>query len=289
MTFRPILGAGVKYLGSLRYPLLASFKLDGIRAIWWGKEFISRTCKAIPNRSLQEAAVSLNIPSGWDGELIYGEPNDAAVYRNTIHSVMSKHGPIDKLRFFVFDNCEDSRCFADRNQALHDVPPLVLKLDQMLVHSPEEVLAYEERALDKKYEGLILRSPTGPYKQGRSTLREQYLLKLKRFADAEAEIIDFEELLHNANEATLDERGYTERSSHAENKVPMGILGAIVCRMEGVVFRIGTGFSQNDRRTIWRDRDRYLGKLAKFKFFPIGIKTAPRHPVWLGWREKIDL
>lgn len=292
-TFRPILGAKVEHLEALRYPLFASFKLDGIRAIWWGKEFISRTLKTIPNRSLQRIASKLEIPSGWDGELIFGEPNAADVYRKTTSACMTVELELSNyaapLRFFTFDNCEDSREFASRQGGLYDIPSLVVKLDQTICDNPQQVLDLEQRAIAQGYEGLVLRDPRGPYKRGRSTLREQYLLKLKRFHDFEAEVIGFEELEHNANELTTDERGYAKRSSHAENKIAMGVLGALVCRtMEGVEFRVGTGFSQRDRGDIWRHRDRYLGQLAKIKSLPIGVKDKPRHPVWLGWRSKID-
>lgn len=287
-AIRVILGAKVENLRALRYPLFASFKLDGIRAFKYGPELFSRTFKCIPNRALRQLLAG--VPSGWDGELIWGEPTAPDVYRKTNSFAMRHEGPIDGFRFFVFDNREDRGIFADRNGRLYDLPPLVVKLDQRLVESAEEVEGLEQQALDLGYEGLVLRAPEGAYKAGRSTLREQYLLKVKRFEDSEAEVTGFDELHSNANEAKLDERGYTHRSSHKENKIPMGTLGALVCRtVEGVTFRIGTGFTQADRAEIWRRRDYYLGKLAKFKHLPVGAKDAPRHPVWLGWREKIDV
>lgn len=288
MAFRPILGAPVKSLEALRYPLFASYKLDGIRAIWYGSEFISRTCKTIPNRSLQAIASKLNIPTGWDGELIFGEPNGKQVFRVTTSAVMGSvelRNYATPIRFFVFDHAGAPGGFAERNGQLNDIHPLVVKLDQVIVTSAAEALTYEQEALSKGYEGIVLRDPRGPYKQGRSTLNEQYLLKVKRFTDAEARVIGFDELMHNANEAEKDERGYTKRSSHQDNKIPMGILGALVCEMGGLEFRIGTGFTTSDRQQIWRDRDQYLGQLAKFKYFSVGVKDAPRHPVFLGWRK----
>jgi len=36
----------------------------------------------------------------------------------------------------------------------------------------------------------MLRHPQSPYKQGRSTPKEAYLLKVKRFSDGEAVIVD---------------------------------------------------------------------------------------------------
>ena len=282
--FRPLLGASVDDLSQVRFPCFASTKLDGIRAIWFGKEFLSRTLKTIPNRALQAAAAAANIPSGWDGELICGEPNGATVFSQTTSAVMTINGSAERIRFFTFDNCEDLGEFGRRLDSLYDISPLVVKLDQTLIDNVDDLFCFEQVSLSMGYEGVVLRSPSGLYKHGRSTLREQYLLKLKRFADAEATIIGFEELLHNANEASRDERGYTKRSSHLENKLPMGVLGAIVVSMGSVQFNIGSGFTARERADIWNNRDEYLGKLVKFKSLKIGVKDAPRHPVFLGFR-----
>ncbi len=115
-----------------------------------------------------------------------------------------------------------------------------------------------------------------------------FLLKLKRFTDAEAEVVGFEERMHNGNEATTNELGRTKRSSHAAGKTGRGDLGALQVRYEGVEFNVGTGFTDEDRAAIWADQPAYLGRLAKFKFFSVGVKVAPRHPVFLGWRDRSD-
>ena len=54
----------------------------------------------------------------------------------------------------------------------------------------EELIDYEQGAVEDGYEGVMLRDPSAPYKYGRSTVRKGYLLKLKRFEDSEAEVID---------------------------------------------------------------------------------------------------
>ena len=79
------------------------------------------------------------------------------------------------------------------------------------------------------------------------------LLKVKRFEDGEAGILAVEEQMHNGNEATTNELGRTQRSSHKENKVPMGTLGALVCKdvETGIQFNIGTGFTDEVRQQLW--------------------------------------
>jgi DNA ligase 1 len=290
--FRPCLGASVSDVRDIRFPVFASCKLDGVRAIWWVREFMSRTLKTIPNRALQKRAVAYlaDMPR-LDGELVWGEPNAKDVYRATVSKVMRDYDPaVDQVRFFVFDNVDALGGFGDRLDTLSHILPFVVKLDQHLIEHPDDLLALEERAVADGFEGLICRSPNGHYKYGRGTLRDQVMLKIKRFKDAEAEVVGFQELLHNANEQTVDQRGYSKRSSHQDGKVPMGVLGALLCRTpEGTDFAIGTGFTAADREEIWRHREAYLGRLAKYKSFDIGVKVAPRHSVFLGWRDPRDL
>jgi DNA ligase 1 len=100
--------------------------------------------------------------------------------------------------------------------------------------------------------------------------------------------------MHNDNVATVDERGYTKRSSHQENKVGTDTLGALVVKgvngpFEGVEFNIGTGFDDRLRKEIWSKRDYYLRSIVKYKFFAVGVKDAPRHPVFLGFRNAMDV
>lgn len=59
--------------------------------------------------------------------------------------------------------------------------------------------------------------------------------------------------------------------------------------LSGVSFSIGTGLTAAQRQFYWNERDILPGKLIKYKFFPVGVKVAPRHPVFLGFRDKADL
>lgn len=113
-------------------------------------------------------------------------------------------------------------------------------------------------------------------------------MKLKRFVDAEAVIVGFEERRHNGNIATTNELGRTQRSSHAGNKIGRGDLGALIVTDGGVQFNIGTGFSDEERADIWNYKVAYLGSLVKYKHFPIGVKDLPRHPTFLGFRDRSD-
>ena len=273
-------------LDKLRFPLLASAKLDGVRAVVRDGVVFSRSNKPIPNAHVQKLFGKY---THFDGELIVGDPTSKTCYRDTVSGVMSVDGEPD-VKLYVFDHVgEPSHIYNFRAERLTESKHVIVH-EQVMCLTLEDILKYEEQCLDAGYEGLILRDPHAPYKQGRSTVKEGYLLKLKRFVDDEATVIGFEERMHNGNVATVNELGRTARSSHKENKSGRGDLGALLLRhSSGIEFSCGTGFTDSERGEIWANRARYLGQLAKYKHFPVGAKDLPRHPVFLGWRDRRDL
>jgi DNA ligase 1 len=284
-------------LNEVAFPLLASPKLDGVRAITTADGVLSRSLKPIPNKRVQ--ALLDGLPVGLDGELMVGDPTAPDVYRKTVSVVMSDDADITGLRYHVFDIQGDGG-YRDRHARLRNVfanlanVAAITLVPSFQVGTPEELLRLETKWVTAGYEGAMLRLPDGPYKHGRSTKREGFLLKLKRFCDSEAVVIGVTELMHNGNEATTNALGRTERSSHKANKTGMGVLGALQVRdvNTGVEFEIGTGFTAEDRLRLWLKQSAVkLGEygLAKYKYFPGGSKDKPRFPVFLGWRDVRDV
>lgn len=276
-----------------KFPLYASAKLDGIRGIVENGALLSRSGKKLPNRHLQAYFKAHPELNGLDGEIIVGEPNAKDVFRVTTSAVMSEDGEPDFI-FYVFDDVTEP------NQPYHVRQRIVMLkadnarvqvLDQVTVNNAEELREYEEKVLALGYEGLVLRAIDGRYKFGRSTTKEGLLLKLKRYEDDEAEVIGFTELMSNQNVAKEDAFGRTERSSHKDNMVPKNTLGALIVKdlKTKIEFQIGTGFDEQTRKEIWRNQNQLLGKIAKYKHFKVGVKDAPRFPVFIGWRDKIDM
>lgn len=288
--FRPMLACSESahnFFDQLRFPLLASPKIDGIRATVRDGVVYARSNQPFPNVNVQRKFSHLE---HFDGEFVLGSPTRHDLCRATGGVTNSKEKPVDDLRLYVFDRVEHlDRPYWRRNPQGLELGDDVVTLMQHTVEDLENLLEIEAKYLDLGYEGLILRDPDAPYKCGRSTAKEQYLLKLKRFEDAEAVVIGFEERQKNGNAATTSALGRTKRSSAKAGKSGRGDLGALVCRTpDGVEFNIGTGFSDGERAFIWDNRDQFLGRLAKYKFFAVGVKEAPRHPVFLGWRDRID-
>lgn len=299
-TFRPMLAAAaglsdvedaLKRKGSLWvFP-----KIDGVRGVIRNGVMMSRSMKPIPNRHLQRQIDRLCLIydlEGLDGELTTTLPYASDCYRRTTSDLMSEGGE-PRWTFHVFDNVEVDGPFETRFlQHLPLVPGgSVEAVEPLVAATVSDVERHEAHFLEQGYEGLILRDPAAAYKHGRSTLKEAGMLKLKRFCDSEARVIDVVELERNENEATLDERGYTKRSQHKANLRPGGTMGALLVQdlIAGCVFKVGSGFDQADRDWWWANRDRAKGKLIKYKSFKIGVKDLPRHPTYIGIRDEIDL
>lgn len=285
-------------LSRLRFPLVASPKLDGIRALISGSDVLSRSLKLIPNLNIQDT-LGHKILDGFDGELIVGEPTSKSVYRDTVSVVMSDEKPADTCTFYVFDVFTLAQFeYKTRRKALEQRAEKVAKAFPRVklwyeewIENIDDLLDYETDILNEGYEGLILRDANSPYKFGRSTTKEGIMLKLKRFTDDEAKIIGFEEQMHNTNEAKTNELGRTKRSSAKAGLVGKGTLGALVCRdlKSGVEFNIGTGMTDGEKQWIWTNRAKFKGAIVKYKSFKIGVKDAPRHPVFLGFRDRRDM
>lgn len=300
---KPMLSATVENVHSLRYPLLASPKLDGIRCVMINGEAHSRNMKPIPNTFIRDTLAAMALP-GLDGELIVGDPKAADCFNRSTSGVMSRDGT-PQFCFWVFDrhDMDASVTFTKRlgltklaakNGDYSSKPrkkAMIQHVAHKLVGSAEELLAYEAQMLLAGCEGVMVRDPLGSYKFGRSTLREGGLAKLKRFTDAEAEVIGAIERQHNGNEQTRDELGRAKRSSAKAGKVGTDTLGALQVRdcVTGVEFEIGTGFTDLDRDVIWAIRTEIVGDIVKYKSQPVGAMDKPRFPVFLGFRDPIDI
>jgi DNA ligase-1 len=274
--------------------VLASPKLDGIRCLTHPSlGAVSRNFKPIPNASIRGvlSPVDCDIPY-LDGELVTFT-NDKIDDFNTIQSKVMSHEGIPDWAFMVFDSfAEPEAPFIDRLMCARGqiarVNPLYQRRYKLVEHvqlrDPDQFIAYAQACLESGYEGAMYRAQMGTYKEGRSTLRQGWLVKWKEFADAEGIVIDFQEKLHNANEQTYDAFGLAERSSHKANMEPMGTLGALVLKTSWGTINVGTGFTDAERLDVWVNRGMYQGRTVTFKYQPFGVKDVPRFPVFKGWR-----
>ena len=280
------------------YPVLASPKIDGIRIVIKDGKPLTRKLKPVPNRLITKQLSDHRL-SGLDGEIVVGDPTNRNGFNDTQSGVMSQDGPPlrhGQVELWVFDDFTDpclpyavrlesasARVDRLRKTGYFDWLKVV---PTVRLTGPLQLVEYEGDCVEVGYEGAMIRNPGGRYKFGRSTEREGILIKLKRFVDAEAKIIGFEELLHNANEQKRDELGRAKRSSHKANMVPMGTLGALVARSPKweLSFNIGTGYTQAQRDELWANRKKLKGKTVNFVYQAHGSKDRPRMPSFRGIR-----
>lgn len=289
MTFKPLLAYTVKDADALRFPVLVSPKLDGIRCVIHNDQPVSRTLKPIPNRFIQ---AELGFYPPFDGELMVGDPLDPAAFNKSTSGIMSHDGEPD-FTYWVFDYVEAAfwhMSFETRLMMVKETIkrwPRAKLVPHTQADNAEELIRLEAHYVGLGYEGVMVRVPWGTYKFGRSTESQGLLGKVKRFEDTEGTIVGYEELMHNENEATINNLGYQERSTAQAGQVPGNTLGALIVAHPDWedTFGIGTGFTADERFTLWQIRDTLKEQSVKFKHQPAGAKDKPRFPSYLGLRK----
>lgn len=313
MITKPMLaGKAPADLSQLKFPLLATPKLDGIRCLVINGKAVTRTFKPIPNSHIRTTIEGglFGYRCEFDGEILVrdrtfnelsGDVRREDGAPDFYYAVFDIVSPTDSLNVVDQSMTSErglpgglSQPYKDRMLMLRilslPLPGFCKKILPVEVKDLAELQAFEEKCIAKGYEGAMVRTPGSPYKCGRSSTNEGYLLKIKRFEDAEAFIIGVEEMMHNDNVAQKDAFGRTERSTHKENMRPAGVMGKLVCKLpSGITFEIGTGFTAEERERYWRKRGDLIGKQVKFKHQPSGADEKPRFPVFLGFRDSWDV
>ena len=233
-----------------------SEKLDGVRARWDGSQLISRGGKRFSSPewfTKKFPAIPL------DGELWMGRGR----YEET-SSIVRKQQPHEgwkKVRLMVFDLPKHGGTFAERvvvmKRLATEVDSPYLKIIEQHTFSSQKSLRLQLQAvLAQDGEGLILHRKTARYASGRS----QDLLKLKPFHDAEATVI-----------------GYRPGKGKFTGQV-----GSLKVQTdEGIIFYVGTGLSDAQRR----NPPPLQGRIT-FRHQGFTKNGIPRFPVFLRIRDE---
>jgi DNA ligase-1 len=233
-----------------------SEKLDGVRAYWDGKQFLSRLgnlyhapdwlTKGLPNIPL-------------DGELWI----DRKKFQRTVSIVrrQDKSELWKEVRFLVFDAPAVSGGFEERFEFLKRTIASQ-NPGYASVHHHEQckdvaaLRAELARIESLGGEGLMLRKPGSKYVAGRSST----LLKVKSFLDADAVVI-----------------GHQPGAGRHK-----GRLGALLVRMsDGTEFAVGTGFSDKERAD-----PPAIGTTITFRYQELSDGGVPRFPSYLRVRDE---
>lgn len=299
MTFKPTLACDAD-LTKVKLPLLLLPKIDGVRGVVRTSGLVGRSLKPFKNRVLTG---TLSRPEllGLDGELVYGSITAEGACRTTTSAVNTIKGDVFDMTFNVFDDASDPTLpYAERYFNAHcrvlalpdDLKHYVKIVPCSVVETVEHIENTYSSLLAEGYEGVILRDPAAAYKYGRATLKEGSYLRIKPSADDEAVVLSLEEAEANNNEATINELGHTERSSHQDNKEGKGMVGALICRdiKTGNEIKVGAGkLTHEERVYYWLNHNEIVGKVIKYRHLTVGVKDKPRHARFIGFRAEEDM
>jgi len=234
---------------------LASEKLDGLRGYWNGKDFISRDGNVYYAPAWFKEGLP---PFPLDGELWLGRGRFQAT--SSIVRRYDAGKQWEEVRYMVFDAPEVYGAFTVRMEAIfklfnarrpkysHLLPHEYCK---GITHLKEELARVEQ----KGGEGIILRNPESHYEAGRSNT----ILKVKSFIDAECTITEYE----------------------AGKGKYKGMMGALWAKLDnGIEFKIGTGFTDADRKNPPK-----IGDRVTFKYIRLTDVGKPFHASFLRVRE----
>lgn len=245
---------------------------------WYNFESIKKSLQHINNTRLNSYKSIV-----FDGEVVSLDDEGKVDFQSIQKTMMRKDKvEVGKLKYIIFDYATEEewknpqKTYIIRHDNLEgffclvasptpDNIGLVYTLPDCLENPTHEGLVFVAKQLvEQGYEGLIVRRADEVVKNKRS----KQLLKVKLWIDEEAEIIGKSEL-------------------QREGK-GVGTLGALICRVNGKEFEVGSGFKDHEREELWNDKSIFGQKVA-FRYFELTDDGKPRFPTFRGIRHPDDI
>lgn len=262
-------------------------KLDGVRMIAkvTPEEVKLFSRQGIPieglldiEAELMEVAYRLNKSFAVDGELLVTNRKDIPSkeqYKQTT-MIVRKDGLKSGITYNVFDILDldafENRCcempYYQRRQRLETYFPdkTYVKVLPVLYHGKDTSKIMEHLNIQRglEHEGVMINLADEYYQFTRTNA----LLKVKVMQDCDLEITGVQE---------------------GQGKFA-GTLGALVCDYKGTPVGVGSGISDDIRREIWANPDKYIGRVATIQYFECTHdkdgKESLRFPVFKELREE---
>lgn len=299
-----------------RWPVWAEPKIDGVRGYNPQGTLLARTLKQHGNRYTTDFYSKMEF-IGFDGELAAQDEKHPDLCRLTT-SAVGRHEGEPYTLWHLFDYVTPytvGLSYRKRRHLLYD------RYDQMkymglsnnlrivpytVCNNLEELLDAHTRHMLLGYEGTCYYDPEVTHKEGKSSPRHGGVLRIKDFVDAEVIVTAIEEGRHNMNEKQINELGRSFRSSHQDNQIPNGMVGNMTCRAlcdvfdlhdkkkllvaKDQIFTIAPGkMTDVEAADFLKNPHKIIGLPSKIKFFPKGMKDAPRFPQWQCLRSPEDM
>lgn len=276
---------GVKYPYSLY-----SRKLDGLRAYYKDGVAISRTNK--PHKTEPLAHITAQLKQFidydtwvYDGEIIYLNPDGTEDFTKAISLARSDNRTpeCDNLYYCIFDMIQkeafenktpDVATFKDEYTRMKAHLGIVEEKRDWYVTSQPNILLLkqvdetrleelQQNRIKYNYEGIMIRNADAHYEYKRSN----NIRKIKEMQDTEVKLLGME----------------------AGTGKFANTLGAMVADYNGYELKIGSGFSDEQRKHYWQHRDEYVGKYVKVKYFEKTVNQqggeSLRFPIFLCFRD----
>jgi DNA ligase-1 len=299
-NFKPMLCPNeVIDITTLKYPLLASYKLDGIRCIFKDGKMYSRALKDFPNVQLWNRFGQLARLAKEKNIILDGELLAKSLTFNELSGItrqLDKELP-DDLFFYCFDciiNNFFNEPFADR---FINAQKLITQIEERYAMSLSQNCIAESNDIQKLYEealawgcdGLILRDPKGRYKFGRGTIKEGLIYKMKPFQTFDAKIIGIIQSteVREGAEKKINELGRSVTSKKKNDRVLIEKASAFVVIYKGKELKVTIAMTDEEKEEVWKNKKKYIGRMIEYKGMLVGAKEngLPRHPTFIRMRD----
>lgn len=233
---------------------LMSEKLDGVRALWDGKQLRFRSGQLI---SAPEWFLASLPEFALDGELWTKRGEFEKIV-----SIVRRQEPDSRwhdITYNIFEVPHQAGGLLQRLSVLErylqeiDVPHLQI-IPQIRIKSQQHMQSELKRLLSLGAEGLVLRQPNQSYVTG----RDSSALKVKPFQDDECQVV-----------------GVTPGKGQYQGQV-----GALICQWQTQRILLGSGLSDDDRQN-----PPTKGAWVTFKYYGLTASGRPRFPVFLRVRS----
>ena len=227
-------------------PFYVQPKIDGVRLLVSNKGGISRTGKIVPGTEHLGKGLK-------EGEYLDGECYDPNKTFEEITSLF-KTNP-KALEFHVFDYFDTNRPDLTFDERLERVT-----VETRWVKTKSDLPIVHKQYMDAGYEGTMIREASSVYEIGK---RSNYLLKLKDFMTDEYKVIGMRECTGK----------------------DVGTPTWVCVTEKGQEFTVRPEGTQEKRREMFKNGDKYIGKMLTVKYQNLTDLGVPRFPVGITFRD----